>query len=230
MSKTQFAQAREAVRQHLEENGIPDHMHYGPVSDRYWGEPCKLVAINMEPYGYQGCGWVDVGRDVLFGWIYDEGGTGTRTARYTFALLSVALAHLSGDEEPTREGFRSAYGSSEGIEDALERTVYYNIRPDSNDNKAQDFRRIAETGDAGLGCLVWDEIRALEADALLVGGRAGLAAVNRLTGMDTWIPFRGSGISPEGFLVQSIPHPSRANYAVWEEVVRALGRQCAGEA
>ena len=53
MGKHQHFEAQSNTKDYLRSKGVSDHMIYGPVSDQYWREPLRVVAINMEPYGYE---------------------------------------------------------------------------------------------------------------------------------------------------------------------------------
>ena len=199
-------------------------MIYGPTSDEYWNEPVRIVALNMEPYGYDGSGLYPVDLKVLMDWIYAKGRNRPRTARYTFALMSTIISHLENNITPSQDLCRKAHSDEAGINRTLARTAYYNIRPDSNSKKNQDFGAIASVGTSELGRLIWKEIRALDPHLLLVSGKAGLVALNNLIGMNAPIKFRDSYAHPDGFLIQSIAHPSRPKYHEWVKVVEGIWR------
>ena len=196
-------------------------MFYSPATNQYWAEPFRIAAINMEPYGYENTGVYNIERDELVSWIYDAGNCGTRTTRYTMTLLSVILSSLECSTTPTPEEFRSAFGDDEKIMNALDRTVYYNIRPQSNTQKAQDYAAISSTGGSEIGRLVWDEIQALDPHVILIAGQAGLAALNQLLLLQQPLRFRGSLIH-NGILIHSIAHPSRPSYSEWVSIVMRI--------
>ena len=230
MSKQTHLEVQESIRSYLQSHGIADHMFYGPATDQYWNEPLRLVALNMEPYGYDGCGFYTVDRDVLIDWIYDVGKTGTKTTRYTLALMSVVLSYIETGSSPSPDAFRKAFSDYDEIEKVLDRTVYYNMRPNSNLQKAQDFDAIASVGSSDLGRLIWQDIRALDPHVLFVSGWAGLVALNALLRPDEPINFRESKVHPDGFLIQSIAHPSRPNYGEWGAAVEWIGQWQKGRA
>jgi len=189
-------------------------MFYGPTTDRYWVEPFKIVALNMEPYGYENMGIVDVTRDDLIEWICDAGKTGTRTTRYTLAIVSVALACYEKNIPATREMLSFAFSDYELIKNTLDRTAYYNIRAQSNSAKPQNYAAISEVGQSDTGQYIWDEIMALKPNVIFVGGHAGLAAVNQLLSPLNRMQFRNSAKVGE-CLIHSISHPSRPAYDAW---------------
>ncbi|MDX2110139.1 MAG: hypothetical protein SFY80_07865 [Verrucomicrobiota bacterium] len=209
-----FHEARASLRKHLLDSGATHHMFYGPTTDRYWNEPFKVVAVNMEPYGYEKMGVFDVTRDDLIDWIYDAGDTGTKTTRYTFAVLHVALACFQKKIAASREMLSAAFANDDMIEDTLDRTIYYNIRAQSNSVKPQDYAAISAVGHSDTGRYIWAEIMALRPDVVFVGGHAGLAAVNQLLSPQGPIGFRNSAVV-DGCLIYSIPHPSRPAYDAW---------------
>ncbi len=217
----QYQTARSKLREHLISAGTIDHMFYGPTSEQYWSEPIKLVAVNMEPYGYEGTGHFEVTRKELINWIYDVGNTKTKTTRYTLAILSVALACYRAKISPSRALLSAAYANDEEIEATLDRTVYYNIRAQSNTRKPQDYSAISAVGQSEVGRLIWNEIMALQPDVILVGGHAGLAAVNGLLGDRARLSFRGS-INIDLVLIQSISHPSRPAYNHWCKAITRI--------
>jgi hypothetical protein len=216
----QYAEARTKLREYLTRTGITDHMFYGPTSEQYWKESFKLVAVNMEPYGYERTGYYEVPRDELVNWIYDEGNTRTRTTRYTLTILGAALTCFHDKVSPSRELLSSIYADGERVEGILDRTVYYNIRAQSNTQKPQDFAAISAVGRSEAGRLVWNEILSLNPDVIVIGGQAGLAAINELLASHETLNFRGSLIVGS-LLLQSISHPSRPAYNAWCD---AIGR------
>ena len=193
-------------------------MFYGPTSERYWDEMYRVVAINMEPYGYNDAGLFHVNRDELIRWIYDAGKTKTKTTRYTLCFLSGLLAHLNNNSIIDNNYFRRAYANSEIIEDILDRTVYYNIRPQSNIHKPQDYSAIASVGDSEYGPMIWEEIQALEPHLVFISGHAGLDALNAILKLPRSVRFC-EGVFHDRIYIQSIPHPSRPSYSYWKQVV-----------
>ncbi|MDT8298869.1 MAG: hypothetical protein RQ801_11245, partial [Spirochaetaceae bacterium] len=168
MSLSAFRNARAETRRFLDRNGVVDHMFHGPSSDRYWTEPFKAVAINMEAYGYRGCGRYEVDRETLIDWLYDAGSTDTRTTRYTLAILAVLLKRMEESATADWAEMQRAYADADRLEATLDRTVYFNIRPETNIRKQQDFDAIAGVGNSPIGALLWNEIIALDPDVLIV--------------------------------------------------------------
>jgi hypothetical protein len=195
-------------------------MFHGPVSDRYWGERFRLVAVNMESYGYGG--HCEVDRDTLIGWLYEAGKS--RTVRRTLAILAVLNRRLLKGERPTWDALRTAYADKAVLENTLDRICYYNVRTESNTSKEQDFGAIAAVGDSDMGRMVWAELRALDPHVILVSGQAGLAALNGIARLMPALSFRGAMRHPDGFIIQSIAHPSRPHYAEWAIMVEAVAQ------
>jgi hypothetical protein len=221
MTKILHHQIQERIRVRLRECGVKEHLFYAPTSDRYWNEPFRLVAVNMEPYGLADKNISSIDRDELMTWIYDGGATRTRTTRYTLALLSGILAIIHNNVAADADLFRSAYQNDSLIEETLDRIAYYNMRPQSNSQKAQDSSAIAAVGRSEFGRLLWEEILALDPHVILVSGQAGRAAINQVLNLTHPILFRGSAIH-NGVLIQSIPHPSRPSYADWSTTARKI--------
>lgn len=223
MSRDSFIAARGATRDFLARSAAEHHMFHSPATDRYWSEPFRLMILNMEAYGYGG--HCDVDRDTLIDWLYDAGNTGTRTTRYSLAILSVLLKRLERLSEASWDALQTAYGDDTLLEETLDRTVYFNIRPETNDRKEQDYAAIAGVGSSEIGKFIWAEIQALEPHVILVGGQAGLAALNGVAAMNPPIPFRGSSIHPSGLIIQSISHPSRPQYEEWASVIEGIAQR-----
>jgi hypothetical protein len=223
MSQESFLRARADTRDFLARSSADHHMFHGPATDRYWSEPFRIMILNMEAYGYDG--HCEVDRDTLIDWLYDAGNTRTRTTRYSLAILSVLLKRLEGASGASWAALQAAYGDDTLLEDTLDRTVYFNIRPETNVRKEQDYAAIAAVGSSDIGRLIWAEIRALEPHVILVGGQAGLAALNGVTAMNPPIPFRGSFIDPSGLIIHSISHPSRPQYEEWASVIESVSQK-----
>jgi hypothetical protein len=223
MSKELHRRAQNETLAYLQAHGIADHMVYGPIGDRYWTESIRVVALNLEPWGYNGCGVVRVNEGELRRWFDDGKSKRSKTVSCTLTLMSVILARVESGRPPSRDAFIAAYRDRQLLEDTLLRTTYYNIRPDSNSRKAQDFAAIAAVGRTELGRLIWSEIRALDPHVLLVSGRAGLIALNALLALEKPIGFRDHLVHPDGFFIHSIVHPSRPRYTQWVSAVEAIG-------
>jgi len=229
MSQEEHRAAQEETLVYVEARGIRDHIFYGPMSDSYWNEPLRMVAINLEPWGYGGCGIFRAVDHELRKWIEDSSsGQRSKTVRGTFALMAVALSHLDGSNEASPASFQAAFRDRVLLDRTLLRTTYYNMRPESNPSKNQDIRAITSVGSSDLGRLVWREIKALDPHVVFVSGKAGLAALNALLGLDKPIGFRQCFVHPDGFMIQSIAHPSRANYSQWTAAVEAIGENMRG--
>ncbi len=223
MSKQEHRTAQAETLSYVNAKGITDHISYEPISDRYWSEPIRMVTINLEPWGYGGCGIFRAVDSQLRKWISDSSSKHrSKTVKGTFAMMSVALSHLEGGDKASYAAFQAAYRNQELIENTLQRTTYYNIRPESNSSKSQNIKAITSVGSSDLGRLIWKEIRALDPDVIFVSGKAGLVAINTLLGLDKPIRFKECYIHPDGFVIQSIVHPSRARYLQWTAAVEAV--------
>ena len=201
-------------------------MFHSPATDRYWSEPFRVMILNMEAYGYDG--HCEVDRDMLIDWLYDAGNTRTRTTRYSLAILSVLLKRLEMSSEASWDALQAAYGDDTLLEETLDRTVYFNIRPETNVRKEQDYAAIAGVGSSEVGQLIWAEIQALEPHVILVGGQAGLEALNGVAAFNSPIAFRGSLVDPAGLVIQSISHPSRPQYEEWSSVIESVAQKIEG--
>ena len=209
----------------LDSNRIDDHMFYGPTSDNYWEEDFKAVIVNMEPWGYEGRFIVDAGE--LHTWL-DAGDTKkTSTTKYSYTILSVLLNAISSNSEVTRDHFYNTYRDKEELRATVDRTVYFNIKSISNDTRHQDYAGIVNSGKGDLGQLIWDEIRSLEPDVLIVTGEATVSALNNIFGDDSLI-YKGRTRTKEGISIHSIRHASLPSYQTWAETVNQILAEQAG--
>lgn len=208
--KEKFGKARADTKAYLKKQKIEHHMFYGPATDSYYSNEWRIMFLNMEAYGYEDCGLVDVAGMELKRWLYDDGGTNTKTVRYSMAIAATLLSALSHKKKPTADLVSDAYHSHEILDDTLAKIVYYNIRPTSNPEIAQDAQAIAQSASLGIAPYIVAEIQALEPHAIIVSGEAGLAAFNDMFG--TNLEFHGQVKLKSGTVVKSISHPSRPSY------------------
>lgn len=194
-------------------------MFYGPASDEYWSAPLRVLAVNMEPYGYEDCGHTEVDLPCLVRWI-----RAAKTTRCTFATLRTLIdAHAEGTL-PTYEYLKMASSDEKGLEAVVRRTAYFNIRPTSNANKEQDISSITASGLDATAQFIRDEMMALEPHVVFVSGHAGLAAFNAMWMLNPGLRFLESRWHSKSMLLQSIRHPSRANYTEYASIIANLVR------
>ncbi len=224
--KDEYASAKQRTRDYLEKAGIEHHMSYGPVAIDYWATKLRVLAVNMEPYGYEDCGHVEVDLKCLLDWMYDRGSTRTRTVRYTLAIVRTLLDGYNDGVVPCAEYLRSSYADALTLETVARKVAYYNIRSTSNSKKNQDAARIVGSGSDGLSDYIRDEMIGLSPKIILISGRAGLASFNAMWHLEPPLRFLNRFRHPNGFFIQSVSHPSRPNYRrftlVISELLRAL--------
>ncbi len=224
MAKHNYHFAREQTRQFLKKTGTAHHMFYGPISDDYWSAPLRVLAVNMEPYGYEDCGHVEVDWPCLRGWMYDAGSTRTKTVRYTLAIIRMLIVSYTDSTVITAENLRTAYSDATELESIAKRAVYYNIRSISNANKNQDTAGIIASGSGDIADFTRREMVALEPHVILVSGHAGLAAFNTMWHLDPALHFLEGRRHSDSIFMQSIRHPSRPNYAEYASTITNLVR------
>ena len=224
MAKHDYLLARQQTRQFLQAAGTAHHMFYGPTSDDYWSAPLRVLAVNMEPYGYEDCGHVEVDWVELRKWMYDAGSTGTKTVRYTFAIIRTIIEAYTDGTVPAAQNLRAAYSDAPGLESVARRAVYYNVRPTSNANKSQDFSSIVASGSGDIAECIRREMLALEPQVILVSGHAGLAAFNAMWHLVPELRFLEGRRYSDGIFIQSIRHPSRPNYDEYASTIANLVR------
>ena len=207
MAKHDFVLARQRTRQFLQDTGNIHHMFYGPTSDEYWSAPLRILAVNMEPYGYEDCGHTEVDLQQLLDWI-----DVAKTPRRTFGIIRTLVNAFSDGILPTYEHLQMSCSDRTGLEAMARQSVYYNIRPTSNPNKEQDAAGIIASGSNTTAQFIRNEMMALEPHIIFVSGHAGLAAFNAMWQLDPKLRFLKSRWHSKTLLLQSIRHPSRAKY------------------
>ena len=224
MSKHDYILARQQMRQFLKDTGVSHSMFYGPTSDEYWLASLRVLAVNMEPYGYEDCGFVEVDWPCLRDWMYDAGSTKTKTVRYTLAIMRTLIDTCANGTVPTGDYLRMAYSEAPELEAIAQRVVYYNIRPTSNANKEQNFASIVASGSSTIADFTRREMAALEPHIILVSGHAGLAAFNAMWQLSPALRFREGRHHSNGSFIQSIKHPSRPNYNEYASTIADIVR------
>jgi hypothetical protein len=219
MTKAHFTEARQRTLTHLRDAGIEHHMLHGPASDSYWAAPLRVLAVNMESYGYDECGHWNVDYACLLDWMYDRGDTGTKTVRYTLAIIKALTDAHATQTPPGPQQLRTAYANAPALEAILRQTAYYNIRPTSNPQKPEDAASIVASGSTPLSDFVREEMLALAPNVILVSGHSGLAAFNAMWRLEPALHYLGSMRHPCGAVIQSIRHPSRPNYAAFANAI-----------
>lgn len=227
MAKSHFQIARARTRQFLLESGTGHHMHYGPLSDEYWSASLRVLAVNMEPYGYEECGHTDVDLNCLLDWMHDRGHTGTKTVRYTLAIVATLFDACAG-LSPTSDTLRRAYADAARLETVARHAAYYNIRPTSNSDKAQDARSIVASGVGTTADLIRQEMVALEPHVIFVSGQPGLAAFNSMWQLEPRLRFLENCWHGDQ-LFQSIRHPSRPRYDEYASTIARIAQALKGK-
>ncbi len=219
MTKATFTAARQRTLNHLRDASIEHHMLHGPASDDYWSAPLRVLAVNMESYGYDECGHWNVDYDCLLDWMYDRGDTGTKTVRYTVAIIKALTDAHATKTSANPEELRAAYADAPALEATLRQTAYYNIRPTSNPEKPEDAASIVASGTTPLSDFVRDEMLALAPHVILVSGHSGLAAFNAMWRLDPPLHYLASMRHSCGAVIQSMRHPSRPNYTAFAATI-----------
>ena len=225
MTEANFAKARQRTLDHLRDAGIVHHMLHGPSSDDYWSAPLRVLVVNMESYGYSECGHWNVDLECLLERMYDRGKTGTKTVRYTLAMIKVLIDAYTTKTVPSPKHFKAAYAGAPSLEVVLREIAYYNIRPTSNLEKREDTANIIASGSTVLSEFVRDEMLALDPKVILIAGSSGLKAFNTMWSLNPSLRYLDSIKHPCGAVVQSIKHPSRADYKVWTSTISNVIQQ-----
>ena len=140
MPKHDHILARQQMRQFLKDTGVSHHMFYGPTSDKYWSAPLRVLAINMEPYGYEDCGFVEVDWPCLRDWMYDAGSTHTKTVRYTLAIMRTLIDTYASGTVPTGDYLRMAYSDAPALEAIAQRVGLLQYPPHIKRQQRARFR------------------------------------------------------------------------------------------
>jgi hypothetical protein len=220
MAKHDFNQATERTKRFLHDTATEHHMFHGPTSDEYWSAPLRVLAVNMESYGYEDCGQVEVNLPCLIAWMQVA-----RTSRRTFAIIRTLIAAYSEGIIPTADCLRAAVSDHAALEAVALRSVYFKIRSTSNPAKQQNIARIIATGSDPISPFIRDEMIALEPHVVLVSGIPGLTAFNVMWQLSPELRFLENRCYFDRTLIQSIRHPSRARYDEYASMISNLVRQ-----
>jgi hypothetical protein len=239
MSKASYLKYVSDVRHHFASCGITDYFIDGPVTDRYWDETTRICILNLEAYGYEGCGESLLDQKMLEGWMCATGTVGskriyTKTTRYTSVYVAALLESITGQQAVDAADLRSFYPHIEHLKSVMSRIAYVNIRKTSNPIKPQDILTIRSfTSDPFLQ-FIRQQINALDPHIIVTSGEEGCIGLNRIMQSNT-----EPGVSlqygqvvrgPGGQVLQSVRHFSRpGGYSRMAAAVNACVSAFAGE-
>jgi hypothetical protein len=122
---------------------------------------------------------------------------------------------------PDLNEIKSSYYDNGILEDTLSKITIYNIRPTSNSVKQQDVYEIANSSQGVLGEYVQKEIEALEADYIIVSGKAGLFAFERIMRIQENIQ-KDKPTRINNSVILAVKHFSRPSYKTWIKNIEDL--------
>ena len=219
MTSTAFQLARESTKQAISDNRISHHMFHGPATDEYWCQKSKIAIVNLESYGYQECGLVNVDYGTLHGWMLNINRR-IRTVRNSVALASVILKGIRESVVISESELAHAYRDTKRLEATLRVIAYYNINGTSNSVTQQNLKMISKSGDGAVGACVGKEILSLDANIILVSGRGGCDAINSMLGLSGRLSYLSSTEISNSLTIFSIRHPSRPKYVEYARVAK----------
>jgi len=216
MSKIDVDNINKSWNKKIEEMGIYDYMVYSPFSDEYWNQQKKIVICNLETFGYDDCGVINVNIDQFAQWF--RATNITKTCRYSIVFIYGLLLKLQHNYVDINI-LKQKYKEEDELLSVLPKITYMNIRKHSNPNINQDIQGIIHES-----ILYKDElcafIDALTPDILLIGGRVGAYVLGEV--LSSTIPFN-SNIQIGNTLVCSVRHFSRFNYSYYLDKINEIG-------
>lgn len=225
MSLSNFQKKHEEYVTYIKSTGIKNYMFYAPSDEKkYWNQKNRILIVNMEPYGYENCGFVNANEEVGY-WLHDAGHTNTKTVKYSVLFSSILMRALTTGETADIAEIRKRYYDNKLLDDTLSKITVYNIKPTSNSVKAQDVHGIIGSSNGRESEFLKAEIEALDAKYIIVSGRAGLVAFKRVMGIREKIE-TNMPVIVNGMLILAVNHFSRPSYDVWIENIGKILTVC----
>lgn len=221
MASEEYKKIQKEYKQYVKQCGIDSYMFYSPTDEEiYWKEHNKVLIVNMEPYGYQG-EIVNIDKNELLRWLYDDTNTGTKTTRYSVLFASLLLEYLEDKNKLQRTDIQTKYYNKELLENTLSRITIYNIRPTSNNRKEQDVYGILNSAQGKLGEYLKNEILSLDAKYIIVSGKAGLESFKRIFEIKQKIT-KNMPVQIGKTTILAVNHFSRPSYNTWIKNIQNL--------
>lgn len=217
----------EIHNQHIEavrNAGIKHYMFNGPTSEKYWEQKIKVVIINMESYGYDKSGFVNVNKDnTLLGWVMNK--KRTNTNKYAVVFAAALKKSLVNNTVVGLDYIKSTYHNYDEIEKTLNEISIYNIKPTSNSEVKQDYKGIVNCNSGEVGKYFEKEIMSLEPSIIIVSGKAALKAFKRLFEIKDNFKESSGIIKYNNILVAAIRHFSRPSYINWLRMIDKIQKK-----
>lgn len=148
-NQNDFAALSHWLNQYCEEQGHTCWHNYGPADlSAYEADPVKILLVNSESGGYEGCR--NVPPNEYLRWIKDR----WRTPRYGSVLVTLIRRGIETTQNglPIQQlghgGVSAIYQNDELLEEAMRRTIYMNARITSNDTGSSLEEKGAVISDA----------------------------------------------------------------------------------
>jgi len=206
--KPEYESAKIKTSQLADKLNLNHHMIYGPTTKTYWEQKIKIVAVNLEPYGYEGHRRYEVTREILNEWMFNAGKS--RTVRNTMAAIDVLINGFYNRKSITDNDFKMAYSNTESLIKTLDKICYYNIRPVSNNIK-NEANRGALDYTSEITDSIALELKLLNPDVYLVSGNKATLALTKLLKINP-NSFINGVINHENTVIISVKHFSRPSY------------------
>jgi len=209
---------------HCADTGIKHYFTDGPVTEKYWREPTRILVMNLEAYGYEECGHTPVNEKILRHWMTSTGGNiRTKTTRFTSVFINSLFKRLSGKIPISAETIRESYHEIDTLLAAMNRISYVNIRKISNANVAQDVPMIRHELENNRWYLK-EQLEILAPHLVIFGGKEGCNAANALYNLEGQLPYQGMVKAHEDCLLVSVRHFSRISYTNFEDTIERIAQ------
>ena len=216
MSKIDIDNINKEWARALEEKGIYSYMIYKPFDD-YWNQKTKIMVCNLETYGYDDCGIIEVNINQLKDWM--KATNITRTTRNTSVFI-YALQKALSNQKLTQQEIRKTYYQFDDLVKAMNRICYMNFRKESNPNVSQDVNNIIAEVKENKDILI-RFILACEPNIILIGGHLGVNSFNTIFEPEKRL-FYDSETEYEGIRIISTKHLSRISYSYIENKIKTI--------
>lgn len=225
MNSNLYNAFKDELRQWLADRGIKHYVLDGPVTDSYWSSPVRITVLNLETYGYEENEETEINLPLMEEWLKASlSGPTAKTARYTAVFVNALIRSLNRQPYDLIEQMRATSYDFETLIAALSKIAYTNIRKTSNPEVSQDVATIQAESSDEWAPLLKRQFEILNSHILLVGGKPGCDAINRIFGLEAVqaLEFRGTVTLPNGTIIQSVPHFSRFDYEAAHQAIKNL--------
>jgi hypothetical protein len=220
MSTENYAEHQNQLRQWCKAQHIDHYFLDGPLTDTYWSAKPRIAILNLEAYGYEKSWETPIGIDLMKRWM--NATDITKTTRYTSIFVAALQQATTANSVVTAEALKTSFAKIESLVASMSMIAYVNVRKTSNSVSPQDARAILEASTGEWLRLLQLQFRLLRPEIIIVGGRLGCIAANRIFVLPQPLQFKGFATGANGEEIVSVKHFSRVNYSNMASVINQI--------